>query len=111
MKLKNTFIGIGIICLFFVTSFSGCVQQPGPGSNIIIIPSVSTLYSDNPKYSMASYYTSDEITINAQTPQYSLPLDVSAVVNFERINDVFILTDAQKDLLEKNGFVVRDFGT
>jgi len=91
-------------------SLSGCFQQPGPGSGIILIPAVSTLYSDNPKSMMASYYSSEEITINSQTPQYTLPLDLSSVVNFQSIDTVFSLTNQQEELLRKNGFVVRDFG-
>ena len=59
---------------------------------------------------MASYYSSEEITIDARTPQYSLPLDLSTVQNFNSIDDVFTLTDQQKELLRNNGFFVRDFG-
>jgi len=110
MNTIKKFIGIVIVSLFLATSFSGCVQQPGPGSNIIIIPSVNNLYSDNPKSMMASYYSSEEITINTQTPQYSLPLDLSTIVNFNTVDDVFTLTNQQKELLKNNGFFVRDFG-
>jgi hypothetical protein len=110
MNTIKKLIGIVIVTLFLATSFSGCVQQQGPGSNIIIIPSVNNLYSDNPKSMMAAYYSSEEITIDAQTPQYSLPLDLTTIANFNTIDDVFTLTDQQKELLENNGFFVRDFG-
>jgi len=110
MNTIKKLIGIVIVSLFLATSFSGCVQQPGPSSNIIIIPSVNNLYSDNPKSMMASYYSSEEITINTQTPQYSLPLDLSTIVNFNTVDDVFTLMNQQKDLLKNNGFFVRDFG-
>jgi hypothetical protein len=96
--------------LFLITSFSGCVQQPGPGSNLIILPPVESITSGNPKYKMASYYSSEEITIEAQPPQYSLPLELSSLQNFQDINTIFSLTDQQKELLRKNGFVVKDFG-
>lgn len=109
MNTIKTLIGIVIVSLFLFTSFSGCVQRPGPGSNIIIIPSVNNLYSENPKYMMASYYSSEEITINTQTPQYSLPLDLSTIVNFKTVDDVFTLTNQQKELLRNNGFVVKDY--
>jgi hypothetical protein len=111
MNTIKKLIGIIIVNIFLLTSFSGCVQQQGPGSNIIIIPSVNNLYSDNPKSMLASYYSSEEITIDAQTPQYSLPLDLTTIANFNTIDDVFTLTDQQKELLENNGFFVRDFGT
>ena len=86
------------------------MQQPGPGSNLIIIPSVDILASENPKYKMASYYSSEEITIDTQTPQYRLPLDLSTVQNFNSIDDLLTLSDVQKELLRNNGFVVKDFG-
>ncbi|MCX6671237.1 MAG: DUF3160 domain-containing protein [Euryarchaeota archaeon] len=86
------------------------MQQPGPGSNLIIIPSVDILSSENPKYKMASYYSSDEITIDARTPQYGLPLDLATVQNFNSIDDLFTFSDVQKELLRNNGFVVKDFG-
>lgn len=86
------------------------MQQPGPGSNLIIIPSVDILLSENPKYKMASYYSSEEITIDARTPQYSLPLDLLTVQNFNSIDDLLTLSDVQKELLRNNGFVVKDFG-
>ena len=110
MNTIKKLIGIVIVSLFLATSFSGCVQQPGPDRNIIIIPSVNNLYSDNPKSMMASYYSSQEVTINTQTPQYSLPLDLSTIVNFNTVDDVFTLTNQQKELLKNNGFFVRDFG-
>ena len=103
-------IGIGIVCLFLISSFSGCIQQPGPSSNIILIPSVSALQTDNPKYMLASYYSSGEISINPQTPQYTLPLDLATIVNFDTINELFTLTNQQKELLRTNGFFVKDFG-
>jgi len=110
MNTIKKLIGIVIVSLFLATSFSGCVQQPGPGSNIIIIPSVNTLHPNNPKTMMASYYSSEEITINTQTPQYSLPLDLSMIVNYDAINAEFTFTNQQKELLKNNGFFVRDFG-
>lgn len=95
---------------FCLTSLNGCLQQPGTGSNLITIPSVSTLYSDNPKHLMASYYSSEEITIDAQPPQYTLPLELSAISNMNDIDMVFSLTTQQEELLRSNGFFVRAFG-
>jgi hypothetical protein len=59
---------------------------------------------------MASYYSSEEITIDARTPQYGLPLDLATVQNFNSIDDLFTFSDVQKELLRNNGFVVKDFG-
>jgi len=109
MNTIKKLMGIVIVSLFLATSFSGCIQPRGPGSNIIIIPSVKNLHSDNPKCMMASYYSSQEVTINTQTPQYSFPLDLSTIVNFKTVDDLFTLTNQQKKLLRNNGFVVKDY--
>jgi hypothetical protein len=103
-------IGILIVTLFLITSFSGCVQQPGPGSNVIILPAVNMLSSENPKNIMASYYTSEELSIDSQPPLYSLPLSLSQISNLNRLDAIFSLSDEQKQLLSANGFVVRSFG-
>jgi hypothetical protein len=110
MNSLKRLLGVTIINLFLITSLSGCIQQPGPGSSIILIPAVNNLHSENPKYMMASYYSSEEITIDSQPPQYTLPLDLSTISNFNSINTALSLTDQQRELLRKNGFVVRDFG-
>ena len=59
---------------------------------------------------MASYYSSEELTIESHPPQYTLPLDLLTIQNLNDINDVFSLTDHQKEMLETNGFVVIDLG-
>jgi hypothetical protein len=110
MNMNKKLIGIGIVGLFLATSFSGCVQQQGPGSGIIIIPAVNATLTNNPKYTMASYYSSEEVTINAQVPQYSLPLDLALIVNLDTVDGVLALTDPQKNLLKNNGFFIKDFG-
>ncbi len=111
MEPMKKLIGIGIVALFSITSLSGCLQQPGPGSNLIIIPSVTGLQSDNPKNLLSSYYSSEELIIDAQTPQYTLPLDVSSIGNFNSVDSVLQFTRQQKDLLQSNGFFVTDFGS
>lgn len=110
MKSIKKILGVAIVHLFLITSFSGCIQHSGPGSSIILIPAVNNLHSENPKYMMASYYSSEEITIDSQPPQYTLPLALSTISNFDSVNTVLSLTNQQKELLTRNGFVVRDFG-
>ena len=111
MKRSKKIIGLGIVGLFFVTCFAGCIQQPGPGGNVIIIPGINLSSSDNPKNLLSQYYSSEEITIDVQAPQYSLPLDLSTLSNFDSSNDVFAFTDEQKELLRVNGFFVTGFGS
>jgi len=109
MTIEKKIIGIGIVGLFMITALSGCVQQPKPGAGLIVIPGVTAGVSNNPKYTIASYYSSKEITINAQTPRYSLPLDDSQIVNFNTLNSVLNLNAQQRALLGRNGFVVRPY--
>lgn len=109
MELDKRIICMGVVSLFILTGLSGCVQQPGSNLGVIIIPSAIAVESDNPKYAMASYYSSEEVIIEANVPQHSLPLDLSAITNYNTIDALFYLTDNQKELLENNGFVVRDF--
>jgi hypothetical protein len=109
MKSKKKLIGIGIAGLFLITAFSGCVQQPKQGTGLIIIPGVTAGKSTDPKYAIASDYSSKEQTIEAQPPQYSLPLDDASIVNLQTIDSVLSLTNAQKALLQQNGFVVRPY--
>jgi len=111
MGNKKKIIGIGIVGLFFISTLAGCVQNTKPGAGLIVIPGVNAATSSNPKYAIASYYSSKEITINAQTPQYVLPLDESQIVNFNALNSVLNLNTHQKALLGRNGFVVRPYVT
>ena len=111
MKKSKQVIGVSIVALLFVTCFAGCMQQPGPGGNVIIIPGVSLSSSDNPKNLISQYYSSEEITIAANSPQYTLPLDLVSITNFNSIDNVFTFTEDQKELLRANGFVVTGFGS
>jgi hypothetical protein len=111
MNTSNKLIGIGITCLFLIIAFSGCIKQPEPGKNVIVIPGLSTRLSNNPKYVLASHYSSVELTINSQVPQYNLPLNLGIITNLNTVNGVLNLTDEQKTLLETNGFFVKGFGS
>lgn len=111
MRPVKKLIAIGFFTIFFTASLSGCVQQPGPGTNVIIIPSVTSLRSEDPKNLLSSYYSSEEIVIDVQTPQYDLPLDLLSIDNFNSIDTLFSLTSQQRDLLKNNGFFVTSFGS
>ena len=109
MKMDTKIIGIGIASLFVISCLSGCVDQPGVSSGVIIIPAVSAVDSDNPKYAMASYYTSEEVKIDASVPQYTLPLDLNMITNFDAVDSVLGINAPQEALLEKNGFVIASY--
>jgi hypothetical protein len=108
MMLYKKIVSIGIIGVFIVTMFSGCLQQPsGPGTGVILIPALRAEPSDDPNYALATYYSSEELTINTSAPHYTFPIDLSQVSNMSTIDTVFSLSSDQKNLLEHNGFVVR----
>ncbi|MGA2284637.1 MAG: DUF3160 domain-containing protein [Dehalococcoidia bacterium] len=54
----------------------------------------------------AAYYKLDSQPVVPAAPQYSLPLDLSSVVNLKDIESTLHLTAGQEALLQKNGFVV-----
>ncbi len=110
MGITKKIIGIGIVSLCIIGAFSGCVEQTmGPGTGVITIPAINAGASNDPNYALASYYSSDELTIDVNTPQYKLPLDLSQVSNVSTIDSVFSLTEEQKELLRNNGFVIRPY--
>ena len=111
MSISKTIICIGITSLFILTGLTGCVEQVGPNTGLILIPSASATNLGSPKYAMAKYYSSEEVRIEASVPQYSLPLELSDIVNFNSLDSLFDLNDQQQYLLKANGFVVRNYWT
>ena len=112
-----------ILIIFLATtlasiSLGGCIHQEGNmggnlpvfGGGVIIIHPVNASYSNNPKYAIASYYELKGLSISSNVSLYQLPLNLSDVVNIDNITNTFYLTNAQEKLLEKNGFVVIDYG-
>lgn len=110
MKHDKKIIPIIIVCLLASTILPGCIQQEGGnvplGTGVITIPATTAASTKNPKYAMASYYSSDELVINANIPQYTLPLDLTSITNIDNIYSRFSLNEEQKNLLENNSFVV-----
>ncbi len=112
MKIDKKIIALLTVCLLASTIIPGCIEQQGGSSGIglINIPAASTSASDNPKYAMASYYSSEELIINTSVSQYDLPLDLTSITNINNIYSRFYLNEEQKNLLSGNGFVVIDHG-
>lgn len=112
MKIDKKIISLLIVGLLASTVMPGCIEQQGGSSGIglITIPAASASASDNPKYAMASYYSSEELIINTSVPQYDLPLDLTSITNINDIYSRFYLNEEQKNLLSGNGFVVIDNG-
>lgn len=103
MKIVKVLISILLIAIFLA---SGCATGRPPVPSEFAIPSVAEGEVSNPKLAMAACYESGEVSVSPDAPRYSLPLDFGEVTNFRRIGSEFGLTENQKQLLEKNGFVV-----
>jgi len=112
MKIDKKIISLLVVCLLASTVMPGCIEQQGGSSEtgLITIPAASAFASDNPKYAMASYYSSEELIINTSVSQYDLPLDLTSITNINDIYSRFYLNEEQKNLLSGNGFVVIDHG-
>ena len=103
MKTVKVLISILLIGIFLA---GGCAAGRPPVPSEFAIPSVAEGEVSNPKLAMAACYESAEVSISPDAPRYLLPLDLGEVTNFGEVGSRFGLTEKQKRLLEKNGFVV-----
>lgn len=112
MKFDKKIISIIMIGVLVCTILSGCIQDKKSefGTGLIIIPAVSAVSSKNPKYALASYYSSQAVKIESGVSLYDLPLDLELIVNYGNITSAFQISDEQKILLKNNGFFVMDYG-
>jgi len=112
MKIDKKIISLIVSFLLALTFMPGCIEKHGgtSGIGLIIIPAASASSLDNPKYAMASYYSSEELIINTSISQYDLPLDLTSIENINDIYSRFYLDERQKNILSGNGFVVIDYG-
>ena len=82
--------------LCFLIILAGCIEKKAIKE---------TKKYDTPKYAFANFYSKENLTFVANSPQYSLPLNISEISNKE-ILDYFNLTQEQLEALKENGFVV-----
>jgi len=92
------------LALIGVILMSGCVAQKPPP--ILSIPSVAAGDISNPKLALASGYEMEDFSVTLVSPSYSLPLALTKITNLPEIEPQFQLSESQKELLQKNGFVV-----
>ncbi|KAF5434304.1 Protein of unknown function (DUF3160), partial [Candidatus Methanophagaceae archaeon] len=100
-----------LIVLTFIAILltSGCVQQPPapeeePPTLELKPIAISSVQSEN--QSFVKYYSLDPINTTLQVPQYELPLQTTAICNYDKFSTELELCEAAQRLLEKNGFVV-----
>jgi hypothetical protein len=101
MKIMKSFISLSLVSVLLVT---GCA--PGVTPSKLTIPSVSGEELSNPKLVIAGCYETEEFSISLNASSYPLPLDVQEIVNFGELESALHLNENQKQLLEKNGFVL-----
>lgn len=61
--------------------------------------------------SFSKYYNKENLQFEAAVPTYSLPLQDSEIANYYQFTQKIPLTDENRDLLYKNGFIVIENGT
>ena len=102
MKAK-LFISLGLIGIILISGCAAPVPSPPP---TLSIPSVTAGDISNPKLAVASCYEMEGFSIALASPPYSLPLVPEEIANWQHIESQFRLNGNQKELLQKNGFVV-----
>ena len=95
---------LGCICYNFgeqieIINEGGSVIPPG------ILPEPSTTLLIAGKYPFVSTYAEPSLE-NIGAPQYSLPLNLGKVVNFDYVSNFFNLSESALEKLKNNGFVV-----
>ena len=94
------------LMLISIILTSGCVTQKPSPPPTLGIPSVATGDISNPKLALASSYEMEGFSVTLASPSYSLPLALTEITNLPEIDSQFQLRENQKELLQKNGFVV-----
>ena len=105
MKFGRALISVLLTTTVLVTSCA-TAQPPAPISSEFAIPSATGGEVSTPKLVIAGYYKPEELSIFPNAPSYALPLDLGEITNFNKIESFFHLNEAQRQLLEEDGFVV-----
>ncbi|OFV67287.1 MAG: hypothetical protein SCAL_001556 [Candidatus Syntrophoarchaeum caldarius] len=58
------------------------------------------------KKTFSNHYTLNTLEFSPNSPQYTLPLETEDIENFRSLSDKIELSDAMRDELEQNGFVI-----
>ena len=104
MKVKMVIAAV----LAIAVVLSGCCggAQPGASTGTLNVPSVMAGEISNPKLALASSYHLEGFSVDMSAPSYTLPLPLAEVSNLGQMESLFSLNGDQKQLLERNGFVV-----
>lgn len=105
MKVGKTFTAVMIMVAAVA---SGCAVPSAPPGRPPVISLASSM--PDPKLAMASVYKTTSFGFAPNSPEYSLPLDLHQVANWQQIQAEFGLNPGQEALLVNNGFVVIPWG-
>jgi len=96
-----------VLIIVFLSLSAGCIspQPVAPSTNLTIEPIDLTGVSSAQK-TFSSHYTLNALDIGLNSPQYTLPLETEDIENFRSLSDKIELSDAMRDELEQNGFVI-----
>ena len=109
MKTEKATIAIAIGTLAVMVLITGCVDveegaQSGENATTTIsIPARTAADSADPKLVLASSYEQEGFFVIANAAQYSLPLTLNDITNYDKIRSTFHL---DSDTLERSGFVI-----
>jgi hypothetical protein len=103
MKIMKAFASVLLVGAVLIT---GCATGQPPVPTRLTIPSASSGEVSNPKLVMAGCYEAKGLSISPAAPGYTLPLTLGEVANFGEIESILSLSENQKELLERSGFVL-----
>jgi len=103
MEIMKAFISVLLIGAVLIT---GCATGQPPVPTKLTIPSASSGEVSNPKLVMAGCYEAKGLSLSPSAPGYTLPLTLDEIANFGETESILSLSENQKELLERNGFVL-----
>ncbi|MHC4942832.1 MAG: DUF3160 domain-containing protein [Planctomycetota bacterium] len=109
MKKKPNIL-LTILVIAALAAWLGCHKSSS--SSFVPQEGLVTLddMGDPPRTDFSDYSDLVVPEFTAQAPQYDLPLDLNATLNYAALKDALGITEAEEDLLEAQGFVVRPAG-
>jgi parallel beta-helix repeat protein len=81
-----------------------------PWENYFVEENGTNTKSETTQFAFSSYYQPIDISVNLNVPPYQLPLTLSNIAKIEDITAKLGLNKTEEELLEKNGFVILDYG-
>lgn len=104
VKIVALLVGVGVISTAAWTL--SVREQPSEITPPSHLPSGPTYAGAGAKSPFVLFYEPENISVEPSVVQYTLPLDLITVPNFDQVNSRIGLSENQANLLSANGFVV-----